>query len=92
MNCKKYYNEFFKEITEQEADQLDELYIKYFVEGRIKKKDHISPDYFMGEYYLDAIENLQQDTGVMHIRWAQMGFLYSGSYCIWLCFTKLGRY
>lgn len=21
----------------------------YFVEGRIKKKDHISPDYFMGE-------------------------------------------
>lgn len=27
MNYKKYYNGFFKEITEQEADQLNELYI-----------------------------------------------------------------
>jgi hypothetical protein len=60
MNYKKYYNKFFEEITEQEADQLDELYISDFVEGRIKKKDHISPDYFMGEYYLDATENIQE--------------------------------
>ncbi|MEJ5106109.1 hypothetical protein [Chryseobacterium sp. MYb328] len=60
MNYNKYYNEFFEEITEQEAGQLDHFYISYFVDGRIKKTDHISPNYFMGEYYLDATENLQE--------------------------------
>ena len=60
MNYKKYYNRFFEEITEQEANQLDQFYISYFVDGRIKKTDHISPNYFMGEYYLDATENIQE--------------------------------
>lgn len=59
MNNKKYYNKFFKEITEQEADQLDELYIKYFLDGKLKKIEDITSKYFIGTYYLDDTENLQ---------------------------------
>lgn len=59
MNYKKYYNGYFEEITEQEADQLDEFYIKYFLDGKLKKIEDITPKYFIGTYYLDDTENLQ---------------------------------
>lgn len=56
---KKFYNQYFKEITEKQASQMDDLYIKYLLDGKLKKIEDINADYFIGTYYLDDTENLQ---------------------------------
>ncbi|KMQ69490.1 hypothetical protein [Chryseobacterium koreense] len=32
---KKYYNEFFKVITEQQANQLGKVYVNHIIEGKL---------------------------------------------------------
>ena len=54
---KKYYNEFFKEITEQQVLHLNKYITHYIIDGRLKKVERIRPDFFMGKYYLDSNEN-----------------------------------
>ncbi|MBP2616437.1 hypothetical protein [Chryseobacterium jejuense] len=56
---KKFYNQYFQEITEKQASQINDFYIKYLLDGKLKKIEDITSKYFIGTYYLDDTENLQ---------------------------------
>ncbi|KMQ69491.1 hypothetical protein [Chryseobacterium koreense] len=74
---KKYYNEFFKEITEQQVGHLNNYYINHVINGKLKKVEDISPNFFMGEYYLDSNENLQEKIQELCINQNQRWIFYT---------------
>ena len=74
---KKYYNEFLKEITEQQVLHLDKYITHFIIDGKLKKAERILKGKTFGKYYLDSNESLQDKIQELCVNKNQRWMLYT---------------